>query len=159
MLDQIYNLTAGRREDYINPTTNCPVSWRSIRSFDSNSEETMSNQQDRNHQLSTRRCASFKSIRWIISELRDPPIYDGTGNFEDFLDAMEYQVAEEQQVPALDVVLKATPARWWETHKEDHTTWAAVQLAMLHQFVFPPVSGSFFNSWGGNKVCGAIRRN
>lgn len=39
---------------------------------------------------------------------------------EDLLDAMEYQVAEEQQVPALDVVLKATPARWWETHKEDH---------------------------------------
>ena len=57
---------------------------------------------------------------------------------EDFLDAMEYQVAEEQQVLALDFVLKATPARWWETHKEDHTTWAAVQLAMLHQFVFLP---------------------
>lgn len=49
MLEQIYNLTAGRQEDYINPTVDGSVSWRSIHSFDSDSEEAMSNWQERNH--------------------------------------------------------------------------------------------------------------
>nr|KUM46584.1 hypothetical protein ABT39_MTgene1686 [Picea glauca]QHR86857.1 hypothetical protein Q903MT_gene864 [Picea sitchensis] len=43
MLNQIYNLTAGRQEDYINPTIDGPVSWRSFHSFDSDSEEAMYN--------------------------------------------------------------------------------------------------------------------
>lgn len=30
MLDQLYRLTTGKREDYINPTTEGSVSWRSI---------------------------------------------------------------------------------------------------------------------------------
>lgn len=52
----------------------------------------MYNWQDRNHELSTRKCASVKSVHWIGSELQDPPIYDGIGNVEDFLDVMEYRV-------------------------------------------------------------------
>lgn len=31
------------------------------------------------------------------------------------------------------MVLKATPARWWDTHKED-LTWDAMQPAMIHRF-------------------------
>lgn len=75
---------------------------------------------------------------WIGFELQDPPTYDGIGNVEDLLDAMEYRVVKEQQVPALDVVLKATPAHWWAKHKEDLTSWDAVQQAMMHRFVPPP---------------------
>ena len=63
-----------------------------------------------------------KFVFWVETELRDPPIYDGTGAVEDFLDAMEYRVAEEQHIPAMDVVLKATPARWLAAHKEDLPT-------------------------------------
>lgn len=31
---------------------------------------------------------------------------------------MSEKVAEDQWVPALDMVLKATPAHWWATHKQ-----------------------------------------
>ena len=31
--NHIYSLTAGRREDYVNPTADGSVSWRSIHSF------------------------------------------------------------------------------------------------------------------------------
>lgn len=138
MLNQIYNMTAGRQEDYINPTIDGPVSWRSFHSFDSDSEEAMYNQQERNNEISSRRCASVKTIRWIGSELRDPPMSYVTGNVEYFLDAMSYRVVEDQRIPALDMVLKATPTHWWAAHKKDLTTWDVVQPAMMHQFVPPP---------------------
>lgn len=43
MVDQIYNLTAGRWEYYINTTSDGLFGWRSIQSFDSDSEEAMYN--------------------------------------------------------------------------------------------------------------------
>jgi hypothetical protein len=58
-------VTAGRREDYVNLIADGSVRWRSIHSFDSDLEETMYNWQDRNHELSTRRCASVKVVLWI----------------------------------------------------------------------------------------------
>lgn len=65
MLDNIYNVTAGRREDYVNLIADGSVRWRSIHSFYSDLEETMYNWQDRNHELSTRRFASVKVVHWI----------------------------------------------------------------------------------------------
>ena len=61
----------------------------------------------------TNRCASIKFFHWIGTEFRDPLIYDGTSNVEDFMDAMEYKVGEEQRVSTLDVVLRD----WWTTDK------------------------------------------
>jgi hypothetical protein len=37
-LDQLYTITAGTRNDYINPTANGSVSWRSIESADEDSK-------------------------------------------------------------------------------------------------------------------------
>jgi hypothetical protein len=39
IVDQIYNLTARMRDDYINPTANGVINWRSICSYDSNNQE------------------------------------------------------------------------------------------------------------------------
>jgi len=38
VLDQLYTLTTGKREDYINPTAEGSVSWRSIQSSEASSE-------------------------------------------------------------------------------------------------------------------------
>nr|KUM49186.1 hypothetical protein ABT39_MTgene3735 [Picea glauca] len=138
VMDQISNMTAGKREDYINPTADGSVSGKSIHSFYIESEEAMYEWQTRNHEIDSRRCATVRAVCWIGTELRDPPMYDGTINVEDLLSSMEYRVVEEQRIPALDMLLKATPARWWDTHKEDLTTWDAVQPAMIHRFVPPP---------------------
>jgi hypothetical protein len=37
-LDQLYTITTGMRPDYINPTADGSVSWRSIQSADEDSE-------------------------------------------------------------------------------------------------------------------------
>ena len=81
MLDQIYNTIAWRREDYSKPTEDWLVSWRSIHSFDSDSEEAMYDWQACNHELSTRRCASAKTVHWIGSELWDRHVYNGIEYF------------------------------------------------------------------------------
>ncbi|RWR97952.1 putative ribonuclease h protein [Cinnamomum micranthum f. kanehirae] len=89
--------------------------------------------QNRNHELTSRRCATVRTVRWIGTELRDPPVFEGTTSVGDFLDNLEFKVPEEQRVLALDVALKGTSARWWAIHKENLTTWEEVQPAMIHR--------------------------
>lgn len=67
-------------------------------------------------------------MRWIGTELRNPPTFDGTSPVGEFLDDLEYEVPEEKRLPALDVVIKGTSARWWATHKEDPTFWEKFSL-------------------------------
>jgi hypothetical protein len=42
---------------------------------------------------------------------------------ETFLTQYEDEVLENQRLLALDLALKATPTRWWGTHKETITDW------------------------------------
>lgn len=78
-------------------------------------------------------------MRWIGTELQDPPVYDGTGTVSNLIEGMEFRVAEEKRIPALDAVLRGTPARWWATQKGDLLpTWDDVQPVMMHRFVAPP---------------------
>jgi hypothetical protein len=42
---------------------------------------------------------------------------------ETFLTQYEDEVLENQRLSALDLAFKATPARWWGTHKETITDW------------------------------------
>jgi hypothetical protein len=39
------------------------------------------------------------------------------------LEQYEDEVLENQRILTLDIALKATPARWWGTHKETITYW------------------------------------
>jgi hypothetical protein len=64
-----------------------------------------------------------KSICWIGIELCNPPKYDGLTYITTFVHIFEAQVPEQQRLLALDIVLKATPARWWVTHKENIEDW------------------------------------
>jgi hypothetical protein len=68
-LENIYKMTS-RQDDYINPTAEGNLSWRSISSCASDSEEGLDNWQNRLHEVSMRRCARMtKSLRWIGSEV------------------------------------------------------------------------------------------
>ena len=59
----------------------------------------------------------------ITSEVRDFPHYDGSTDVNMFLGEMERSVPIEKRFHALDLGLCATPARWWENHKENMGNW------------------------------------
>lgn len=75
-----------------------------------------------------------RTVCWIGTELRDPPVFDGTTSVGDFL---EFKAPEEQRVLALDVALKGTSARWWAIHKENLTTWEKFSLPWSTGFLLP----------------------
>jgi hypothetical protein len=43
----------------------------------------------------------------------------------------ELEVVEDQILPVLDISLKATPTRWWGTHKENINNWYQCKM-LLH---------------------------
>lgn len=53
-LDQLYTLTAGKREDYINPMGGGSVIWRSIQSLETSSEVAWDAWQQGGYELTTR---------------------------------------------------------------------------------------------------------
>ena len=66
-----------------------------------------------------RRCARItRSIRRVGVEASELPTYEGLPNLASFLVEFEEQVIESERFFSLDFVLKATPARWWGTHKQ-----------------------------------------
>ena len=77
-LDQLYTVTIGTRDDYINPTTDGSVSWRSIQSVDEDSELALDSWQKGSYENFSRRCATVRETRRVGTEVREQPIYDGT---------------------------------------------------------------------------------
>jgi hypothetical protein len=57
-------------------------------------------------------------------ELCDPPKYDGLTDINSFVKTFELHIHEQQRLLALDVVLKATLARWWAGHREGMEDWS-----------------------------------
>jgi hypothetical protein len=60
---------------------------------------------------------------WIGTELHDPQKYDVLIDIISFLKAFELHILEQQRLLALDVVLKATLAKWWVAHREGMKNW------------------------------------
>jgi hypothetical protein len=82
-------------------------------------EEGLENLQYRTHETSTRQCPCMtRYLRWIGKNLCDPPMYDGLNYISLFVKEFELQVPEKKRLLALDVFLRATPARWWDAHRE-----------------------------------------
>jgi hypothetical protein len=113
-----------REEDYVNPTADGVLSWRSITSCASDSDTGLENWQQRLHEVSTRRCARIdRAVRWVGTKIREPPSFHGVNDLEEFLTKYEDEVLENQRLLSLDIALKATPARWWGAHKETIQDW------------------------------------
>jgi hypothetical protein len=117
-INNLYNMTAWM-DDYVNPTTNGVLSWRSISSCASHSEEGLEHFQQRMHEVSMRQCARItRALHWIGTELYNPPKCDGLKDISLFAKAFELKVPEKQMLLALYLVLKVSPSRWWVAHKE-----------------------------------------
>jgi hypothetical protein len=72
--------------DYINPTTDGILSWRSITSCTIDSDTGLENWKQRLHEVSTRRCARIdRAVRWLGVEIREPPSFHGLNNLETLL--------------------------------------------------------------------------
>ena len=64
-LENIYKVNM-HTKDYINSTADGNLSWRSINSCTSDSEEGLENWQHSLHEVSTKRCAMItKSLHWV----------------------------------------------------------------------------------------------
>jgi hypothetical protein len=76
------------------------------------------------YEVSTRRCARLtKAVHWIGIEVSNIPTFDDLNHLDTFLVEFERMVPLRQRMLALDEALKATPARWWGTHKKKNTEW------------------------------------
>jgi hypothetical protein len=65
-------------------------------------------------------CTNRHAVRWVGTEIREPPSFHGINDLETFLAQYEDAVLENQRLLALDIALKATPARWWGTQRDNH---------------------------------------
>jgi hypothetical protein len=84
----------------------------------------LENWQQRLHEVSTRRCTRIdRTVRWVGTEIREPPSFHGVNDLEEFLTKYEDEVLENQRLLSLDIALKETPARWWGAHKETIKDW------------------------------------
>jgi hypothetical protein len=108
----LYTITTRTRDDYINPTADGLVSWRSIKSVDKDSKLAFDSWQQGSYEKFSRRCATIRTARWVGTEVREHPVYDGTSGLSSFMLNMEEKVVEDQRILVLDVAFQDTPARW-----------------------------------------------
>ena len=64
-----------------------------------------------------------KSVQWVETQSMELPTYEGLPNLVTFLNEFEGMVTKPQCLSALDYVLKAIPARWWDMHKQSISEW------------------------------------
>jgi hypothetical protein len=124
-----------RDVDYINPTANRVLNSWSITSCTTDSDTRLENWQQRLYEVSTRRCARIDhAVRWIGTKIREPPSFHRLNDLETFLTQYEDEVLENQRLLALDLALKATPARWCVPHKETITDWYKCKRLLCIRF-------------------------
>ena len=123
------------KEDYINPTTYGNLSWHNVSSCTSDSCEVLENWQNGLHEVSMCKCTRItRVVRRVGAKACPLPTYEGFPNLASFLEEFEERVTESQQLSALDYVLKATPTRWWGTHKQSISK--CPQCRILMQIIF-----------------------
>ena len=112
--DHAYNIF----EDYIHPTTEGKIIWCSASSASSDSDDALKNWQNWLHKVSFRNCGLItQSLCRVTTDIVELPIYEWLPELSKFLQEFEEKVFEPQRLLALEYVLKATPACWWEAHK------------------------------------------
>jgi hypothetical protein len=85
-----------------------------------NSDTGLENWQQILHEVSTRRCARIdRAVRWVGTEIREPPSFHGINDLEEFLTKYEDEVLENQRLLSLYIALKETPARWWGAQRNN----------------------------------------
>jgi hypothetical protein len=87
------------------------------------------------YEVSTRTFARLtREVRWIGTTVSNLPNFDGLNPLETFLSNFEENVPIQQRLLAMDEALKATPLRWWGTHKSNITDWTQCRTLMTARF-------------------------
>ena len=74
------------------------------------------------YEVYTRRCTRLtREVHWIDTTMSNLPTFDGLNPLEALLSDFEANVPTQQRLLAMDEALKATPERWWGTHKRNIT--------------------------------------
>jgi hypothetical protein len=67
-------------------------------------------------------CARLtREVQWIGTIMSNLPIFDGLNPLEKFLSEFETSVPTQHRLLEVDEAMKATPERWWGTHKGNIT--------------------------------------
>jgi hypothetical protein len=81
-INQLYRTTSCE-EDYVNPTMDGVLIWRSITSCAFDSDTGLENWKQRLHEVSTRRCARIDcAVIWVGTNIREPPSFHGINDLE-----------------------------------------------------------------------------
>ena len=75
-----------------------------------------------------------KSLQWIGTDIIDIPSFLVLADVNEFLQKFEQEIPQEQRMTTIDLVVKATPARWWHAHKEHITSWDDLKRLMAIRF-------------------------
>jgi hypothetical protein len=85
--------------------------------------------------VSTRRCSRIDhTVRWVGTEIREPPSFHGLNDLEEFLTKCEEEVLENNRLLSLDISLKETLAIWWGVHKEKIWNWYQCKRLLCIRF-------------------------
>ena len=108
------------------------MDWQCDSSCMTDSDEGLENWQNRLYELHGHRCARItKSLRWVGSQTRVLPTFDGLTDPKYFIVQFLEQVPDSQKMETLDSVFRATTARWWNGHKKYIHSWGACQKFLL----------------------------
>ena len=114
-MEPISTITA-QEEGYEDPPA---AGWESGSSCLMDSADELENWQ---HRLSEhhrgRNVCPTKSLRWVNSQLRTIPVYDGSTDPEPFIVQFSDQIPDLQKMEALESAFRATAVRWWMSHKK-----------------------------------------
>ena len=109
------------------------MEWQCDSSCITDSNEGLENWQDQLYELHGHRSARItKSIRWVGSQKRILPTFDGLTDLEYFI------VPYSQKMETLDSVFRAAAARWWNGHKKYIHSWRACQKFLRLRFMDQP---------------------
>jgi len=73
-------------------------------------------------------------VNWGGIGKGDNPKYYGLELIDQFLDRLDQDVLEDQRIPLLDIMLMATPARWWKAHYQVLKDWKDAKQALKERF-------------------------
>ena len=115
------------------------MDWQCDSSCMTDSDEGIQNCQNRLYELHGHRCARItKSIKWVGSQTRILPTFDGLIDPEDFIVQFLEQLPDSQKMETLDSVFRATAARWWNGHKKYIQNLGTCQKFLRLRFIEKP---------------------
>ena len=133
-MDHLYQMTTGKRDDYINPMAMGSVTWRSVQSSEFGSKLAWEYWQQGGYETSTCICAAIARVSWIGAEFREYPTLSNMQAVNTFITKVEDIVSEGSRLPLLDVALQSTAARWWKNHRNTLSRWSRVVDALRARF-------------------------